>query len=647
MALGMALALPQMAVAKDGKGGPVVSDAVPLEHWALPRTMGNVRLSPDGKYLAYIRNQSKKGEPLIEVLEVDNLKGEPYRIGAKSMEINGFDWISPEDMTISFSKQVSKKIKGFNQGAFKSKLARFSMDDKKFDELTDDNTSITLQNSLVDEPNHVLMRYSKYERGQSRRAPNYYKVNLKSGARELVLKGSQEFTGYGFDKFGNPRVATSRTNDNQYTLYHHRPVGGSGWTEFARHDRDSFETFSFVGLVEGSPNEVYVLANNGHDKVGLWKYNIQTKSFGQMVYRRNDVDLQGVGYHSNDWANPDTMAYIAYSTDKGHRKYMDAEEQAIYNQFMSAVPNAHSLQLSSRSKDGKKIIVFNSGPKDPGTYYFYNDGEFKKVGSANSLITAKDLNPVEYITYTARDGMKIHGYVTKPKGSGPHPLVVMPHGGPFVDETPSYDPWAQMFANNGYVVLQPQYRGSKKYGLDYYQAGFIDGGQGGFKMQDDKDDGAQYLVDQGLVDPDRMAMMGFSYGGYASLIAASRSPNIYQCVIAGAAVSDNMLQVNRYRNAVKGALKEEQLKFWDGSINPIKEVENVNVPMLVFHGSVDQRVEVKHAKKYIDDLKKHGKNYEYVELKGADHGGFKYEHMIKIYPKMIDYLQNDCGPDGL
>lgn len=647
MALGLALAIPQTAIAKEGKGGVVVKSDIDLEYWALPSAIRTARVSPDGKYLAYIRNLSKTGNPIIEVLEVNNLAKKPHRIGAESMEITGYNWISDTDMTISFQRQVSKRIKGFNRGAFKGKLARYNMDDGKFEELSDDNFSYSLTNRLVDDPDHVLMRISEFERGKAFRSPSYYKVNLDSGSKKLVLKGSDEYGGYRFDEKGNPRMAVSRSSDNQYTIYHHRPVGGSGWTEFARHDRDSFENFIPVEFVENNPDQMYVFAHNGHDRLGLWKYNISTKSFGELVFRHDKVDLSGLVRHTNSWENPNKVTGVSYSVDKQYRKYFDAQEQSVMSQFESAIPNAYDVQLISRSKDGNVIVAYNSGPKDPGTYYLYNGGKFKKIGETNAYITSKDLNSVEYITYKARDGMDIHAYVTKPKGAGPHPLVVMPHGGPFVSETPSYDPWAQMFANNGYMVLQPQYRGSRKYGLKYYQAGFINGGQGGKAMQDDKDDGAKYLIDQGLVDADRVAMMGFSYGGYAALIAAAREPNMYQCVIAGAAVADNLQQVNLYRNDVKGAQREEQLKFWDDSISPIKEVDKVNIPMLVFHGTVDQRVAIKHAKKYVDELKKHKKDFEYVELKDADHGGFKYEHMIKIYPKMIKYLQNDCGPDGL
>lgn len=168
-------------------------------------------------------------------------------------------------------------------------------------------------------------------------------------------------------------------------------------------------------------------------------------------------------------------------------------------------------------------------------------------------------------------------------------------------------------------------------------------------MQDDKDDGALYLVEEGLADPNRMAMFGWSYGGYAALVAASRTPQIYQCVIAGAAVSDPNMQVNYYRFELRGTPALEQINMWDDSISPIKEVEKVNVPMLLIHGDVDQRVPLDHAKKYRKLLDKYNKNYKYLELKGADHfsNTWTYDHQRSIYTSMIDFLENDCGTMSL
>ena len=239
----------------------------------------------------------------------------------------------------------------------------------------------------------------------------------------------------------------------------------------------------------------------------------------------------------------------------------------------------------------------------------------------------------------------IPAYLTVPRGNPPFPLVVLPHGGPFVHEVVVFDEWAQLLANQGYLVLQPQYRGSRGYGLDFYLSAFKQKGEGGYAMQDDKDDGVKHLIKRKLADPNRVAMFGRSYGGYAALVAASRTPQIYRCAVAGAPVSDTRMQVNYYRYRLRGSQKEEQLQMWDTSIAPINEVDKINIPVLVIHGDVDQRVPVDHAKKYVTRARSFDKPVRYVELEGADHfsSTLFYHHKLKLYQSLVAFLKQDCG----
>ena len=291
-------------------------------------------------------------------------------------------------------------------------------------------------------------------------------------------------------------------------------------------------------------------------------------------------------------------------------------------------------------------MVANSSPRDPGTYYLIRNGKVSKISGRKPYLEHDQLADVDYITYKARDGRDIGGYLTIPNGDGPFPLIVMPHGGPYVSETTdAFDEWSQMLANNGYMVLQPQYRGSRKYGLEFYKSAFINGSEAGYAMQDDKDDGALYLAKQGLVDPNRMAMFGWSYGGYAALVAASREDQIYQCVIAGAAVTDPEMQVDYYRYRMEGAQKLEQLTTWDGAVSPINEVNKVNVPLYILHGDNDQRVPPEHYYKYVKALEKEDVPHKKELLKGADHFGptLFYPHKMILYKSMLEFLSDDCG----
>lgn len=629
------------------------AEPYPLEYWALRDVFSNVQVSPDGKHLSLMKIATRDANPVLEVYDATDLKKEPFRLNADPMEITGYGWVGNDNIVVSFRQKVRDQIEGFNRGVYETKLALLDVKKEKIEQFREVNPGV--ENLLPGKPNKIIISFnpsggkdvSRLERAFRPRA--YYEFDLDKGRKKLLMQGQISMGNVEYDGDGNPWLARGYDdNDDEYTWFY-RGVEDKGWEEIFRMHEDSFETFRVMGKDPEKPGTLLVLAHNGRDKTALWEFDIAGKKFGEMVYARNDVDIAGVRRHSNDWTHPDTIVGVSYNTDKTHVEYFDAVEGATYAQLESLLESAHNVYITSRSKDGKTLTVYNVGPNDPGSYYLIKDGALKAIGSKHPLLKSADLADVKYIDWKARDGRKIYGYVTIPKGEPPYPLVVLPHGGPFVPETIAYDEWGQVLANNGYMVLQPQYRGSRNYGLDYYMSSFKDGGQGGYKMQDDKDDGALHLVDKGLADKDRIAMFGWSYGGYAALVAASRTPQVYQCVIAGAAVSDTEMQVGYYSNRMEGASKLEQLNMWGDSVNPIDEVQKVNVPMLLIHGSVDQRVPPVHVRKYLSKLDKYNKNYKYVELEGADHfySTLFYDHQIKLYTSMIDYLKNDCGPGGL
>jgi len=633
--------------------GALQAEPYPLEYWALRDVMTNVQVSPDGKRLALVKIPNRDADPVLEVYDAADLDKEPFRMNGGKMEITSFDWVGNTEIVVRFRQKVRDKIDDFNQGVYEYKIGLLHVKDEKIDQFRESNPAV--ENLLPNKPNKIIISLNPgmEERGdrlqRAFRPRAYYELDLKRGTKKLLLQGKPALGQVEFDGEGNPWFARGFDRGKGEFIWYVRRPDSSDWDEIYRMSEDSFEQFSVQGIDPEKPDTVLVIANNGRDKAALWEFDVNTKQFGDIVYARDDVNVSGTRYHSNGWTNPDTIVGVTYWTDRRHVEYLDPVEAATYAQLESVVPEAYMISITSRSRDGQTLTVYNVGPKDPGTYYLLKDGAFKAVGSKQPLLKSKDLAEVRYIDWKARDGMKIYGYLTVPKGEPPFPLIVLPHGGPFVSETVVYDEWSQMLANNGYLVLQPQYRGSTNYGLEYYKTAFINGGQGGYKMQDDKDDGALYLVEQGLADKDRIAMFGWSYGGYAALVAASRTPQIYQCVIAGAAVSDTLMQVSYYSDRVRGSQEIEQLNMWRDSINPIKEVDKVNVPILLVHGSVDQRVPPVHVRKYLDELEKYNKPYKYVELEGADHfyNTLFYEHQIKLYRSMIDYLKNDCGPGGL
>ncbi len=627
----------------------------PLEYWALREVMSNVQVSPDGKHMALMKIPNRDGNPVVEVYRTADIgladAPEPYRLNADPMEIVSIDWVSDTDIIVVLRQKVRDRIEGFNQGVYEFRFAKLDIAKQEIKQF--DDASGRIENLLPSKPTKVI--YSTNEAAKGSKVPrrfrprNYYELDLKRGTKKLLIRGSPERGQIEFDGEGHPWISRGFDIARGDFVWFHRKKGSKRWDEIHRENENNFSQFRVEGFDVANPDVLFVTATNGHDKAGLWEFNANNRSYGELVYRRPDVDVSGVRFHSNGWTNPDTVVAVAAYKDTWIYEYFDGVEQATYKQLEELVSNPGNLRITSRSRDGNTVTFRNTGPRDPGSFYLLAQGKVTKVGSRQPLLAGDELADVTYITYKARDGVEIPAFLTVPNGQAPFPLVVMPHGGPFVRETVGYDEWAQLMANNGYMVLQPQYRGSRGYGMDFYKSAFVDGGQGGYKMQDDKDDGALHLVKEGLVDPNRIAMYGWSYGGYAALVAASRSPQIYQCVIAGAAVTDTLHQVNYYRDRLRGASGMEQENMWTTSISPVKEVAKVNVPILMIHGDVDQRVPPIHARKYIKAIEETGKSFKYVELEGADHfsNTLFYHHQLKLYENLIGYLKNDCGPGGL
>jgi dipeptidyl aminopeptidase/acylaminoacyl peptidase len=628
------------------------TDPLPLENWAIREVMQGTAINPSGDLLAYMSNPSREGDPIIEIYETEKLDGKPSRVGAKHMEVTGFSWVSDNHMLVSFRQKVRNRIEDFNQGVYEGKLALFNVEEEEFTELGD---NLSIEQILYQKPGSVIISQPNDRFGlnveedpfAAFRPRTYYELDLDTGRKSLILKGNERTATAVFDAQGNPRFSQGYDRASREFVFYARSPGEDSWREIRRFDSFKLEAqnFALAAFDPNAENVAYVLANNGHDKLGLWAFDLSNGEFLELIHRDDEVDVAGVRMHSHFWKEgPRPVAALVYGP-KFEAVWFDAQEEALYAGLEQAIPNAHQISISSRSVDGKTMTVFNSGPKDPGSYYLFRDGELSFLGSQNPLVSPEDLSEVRYIRYPTRDGREAAGYVTVPDGEPPFPLVVMPHGGPFVSEVVGYDEWGQVLANNGYMVLQPQYRGSLGYGLEHWEIAY---GEGGLKMQDDKDDGALWLVEQGLADEDRLAMYGWSYGGYAAAVAASREPNIYQCAIAGAAVVDGNMQLNYYRDSLLPAIEYWELRRREG-VQPLDEASEVNIPLMVIHGDVDQRVPFEHYEKYTDALDRAGIPYEGVVLEGADHfyNTLFFNHQKELYSSILGFLEEDCGPGGL
>lgn len=654
MTLGTALAPVAVTAAPENQ------PTVPLEVWALRDSITAMSLSPDGKHILVLKNESREGENILEIYATADMSKPLRRLNADPMELISARWVSNNHIFGTAWQQKRKSVKKQEEDSRNYATYSYNLEKNKFNQV-EGNFSIV--STLPDEPDTVLVQTG---RGDSDitgvdpfdifRPRSYYRYNLETGARTLVLKGNSNQPSASFDADGNPRYSQGQEPDGTIRTYYRKPGDGS-WKQFGDvvDQNDPNQLYRLLGGFQGlagfdphNPSLGYMIeARDGADKAALWEFNFDTGEYTRKLFEAENADVMGILQSSVP--GDERLVAAVYPGEKMEYHWFDQEEKALYDDLNKLIPNAWQVRITSRSLDGNSMIVTNSGPRDPGSYWYVKDDKIYRLGSRNPYLKPEQLSDVEFIRYPARDGMMIPGYVTKPKGKGPFPLIVLPHGGPAVPEVVGYDEWGQLLANAGYMVLQPGYRQTVGWGKKHFDAAYD---QHGKAMQDDKDDGALYLVKQGLVDPDRIAMFGWSYGGYAAVVAAERTPQIYQCTIAGAAVTRADVWYRDVTNAYTPKALDEWFKTRGVTtgVHPYNDVAKVNIPMLMVHGDVDSRVLYYHMKDFKDAADKAGKtNIQYLTLKGADHfyTTLMYEHQMAFYTKMLDYLANDCGPGGL
>lgn len=380
---------------------------------------------------------------------------------------------------------------------------------------------------------------------------------------------------------------------------------------------------------------------------GVYRYNFATHERGQTVFEApgSDVDL---AYLTDDGK---AMLSAFYTDSKDRVKWFDPRLEELQQAFEASVSGAmgeREVWIASRNRDNTIMIVNILGSNDPGRHYVYQEatGRLSPLSTASVTLKPTDLAITRYVYYTARDGEEIPAYLTLPPGRAAKglPLVVMPHGGPYgIRDRGDYDSDVQFLVNRGYAVLQPQYRGSGSYGQRFDENG---GGQWGRAMQDDIDDGMDWLAKRGIVDPTRVCIVGSSYGGYAAVWGATRNPERYRCAASFAGISDLGRQLKYQMNSMDDRQEKDRWRkkvqgdetFDMKSVSALYNVARLKVPVMLVHGTKDQRVPVKQSRLYVDALKAAGRPYEYYELEGEGHGFFKETSARTWYERLDAFL---------
>ena len=465
-----------------------------------------------------------------------------------------------------------------------------------------------------------------------------YLINIETGELTLFYQNKENFDGWFADNNGVLRIATK--TDGVNNTYFYRNSEKDAFMElFTTSFKEQFSPFSF----DAENKIIYALSNIGRDKVVLVEYDPVSKKELKELYSNSDYDLSGVFYDRNK----KKLVSVSWTADKNVDYFFDAEWKGIFDGLQAQFPE-YELWLNTWDDDMKTGIVGISSDRLPVKFYVYNfaSKETKEISNPYPWITENDMAKMKPISYLTRDSLTIHGYLTLPKGIEAKnlPVIVNPHGGPWARDSWGFNPEIQFLANRGYAVLQMNFRGSTGYGKKFWQSSFKEWGK---KMQDDITDGVEYLIKEGIADPERIAIYGGSYGGYATLAGVTYTPDLYACAVDYVGVANLFTFMNtippywkpylaQWYEMVGDPVKDSLLM---AEASPVLHADKIKVPLFIAQGANDPRVNKAESDQMVEALKKRGVEVEYMVKNDEGHGFRNQDNKYDFYGAMEKFFE--------
>jgi len=627
---------------------------IPVENFARPRQFGDMQLSSDGAFIAYrVEGDESSG---LGFFSLEKMKAVVMNWGEKSTSptarinaVGWYQWVSPDRVVAATGLGLMGTNRDFTHSRFLSGTGRASEEYSGVGESSDARfyPAEVLSDGRQDPKRILVTNTPDYSNPEFR--PDVYELNTLDGRFHLVEKNPGEVRDWSVDWEGHLRFGVMTDGVNSQLIYRAAPDGP--WSlpiEFGRGTLSS----KIAGL-DADNRTLYVFKAAPNGRKALYAFDLQDRSFRGPLFQHQKYDVSSAIFSPKHRR----LLGVRYVTEGPRQYWFEADFAKLQQELEAANPGVATV-IVNMDWDLRKILAFSYSAKESGYYTLLNldTGKLLPIAKTRPWLKPEDMAEMHPVKCAARDGLELNGYLTMPVGRGRKnlPLVTFVHGGPFdVRDEWGFDPIVQFLANRGYAVLQVNYRGSGGFGDEFYKKGQHEVGGA---IENDIVDMTQWAVQQGLADPHRLAVMGYSYGGYSTLFALAHTPELFRCGIACGAVSDwiglqksleeDYLYANdalRFWAVMLGDMQNEKGRERLAAVSPVNLAAQIKAPLLIFHGEIDSRVPIEQAHKMVAALKKAGHPPETLYLERIGHWwptGKKGEEFLK---RLETFLATNLG----
>ncbi|GEN71651.1 S9 family peptidase [Chryseobacterium lathyri] len=603
------------------------------DYFARP-SASQFKISPDGQYLSYKeKDKDKKNHVYVKELKTGKIT---KAIVEKDDLIKSYGWLDKKRLFFTQDKGGNENIH----------LYAADIDGKNLKDLTPFD-GITLGTvKLIKDTEFVVVTMNK----NNKQIFEPYKINFNTGEMTQLYENkdvNSPIDDYIFDKDGNLRGYTVLENGlTTKTYYKDLQTGKFNLLK----STDWKDTFSIIGLNDNSKNkdEAYVVTNLDSDKSRIVLYDLKKNAVIREVYSNPVFDVSSISVAGKN--RNYELDYVSYDGIKSETVPVSQFYKEIDAKLKSEFKDKQ-FSIVSSDDNNDKLLVYVGSDKFYGAYYEY-DTKSKKINLLYNLmpqLKEEDMAEMRPIEFKSRDGLTIRGYITLPKAAlegKKVPLIVNPHGGPQgIRDEWGFNPETQLFASRGYATLQVNFRISGGYGKEFQKAGYK---QIGRKAMDDVEDGVKYVIEQGWVDKDKIAIYGGSHGGYATLMGLIKTPDLYACGVDYVGVSNIFTFFDSFPEYWK-PYKEMVKQIWYDldnpeeakiakEVSPVFQIDKIKKPLFVVQGANDPRVNINESDQIVKAMRAKGFEVPYLVKYDEGHGFGKEPNRLELYKYMLGFF---------